>query len=261
MFDITKLPPMWSFFGCQNLIPGVLVEGGPRAGAGCRGSCFQVRAFFLQQYIFSSKYEMRLKWDILIFHKFSSTIHLSLKKQQVLRNIIKGTFIENLTSQLITFRCTSLRSIMLKIISSDWRLSVVSLTRRWQNVQVIIILENIMMVSLTIKSHVIYDADSLHFEGLDFEDRRSSAFWQRSLSMPGHHFVSSNSSLATVFLKPCFIKIRVLISKRRITMQVNTEPTISRSIKLIVRPGADGGMRPPEKVSGDYLILRQDHFK
>ena len=65
---------------------------------------------------------------------------------------------------------------MLKIISSDWRLSVVSLTRRWQNVQVIIILENIMMVSLTIKSHVIYDADSFHFEGLDFEDRRSSAF-------------------------------------------------------------------------------------
>ena len=155
----------------------------------------------------------------------------------------------------------SLRSIMLKIISSDWRLSVVSLTRRWQNVQVIIILENIMMVSLTIKSHVIYDADSFHFEGLDFEDRRSSAIWQRSLSMPGHHFFSSNSSPATVFLKPCFIKIRVLISKRRITMQVNTEPTISRSIKLIVRPGADGGMRPPEKVSGDYLILRQDHFK
>ena len=51
---------------------------------------------------------------------------------------------------------------MLKIISSDWRLSVVSLTRRWQNVQVIIILENIMMVSLTIKSHGIYDADILH---------------------------------------------------------------------------------------------------
>ena len=74
-------------------------------------------------------------------------------------------------------------------------------------------------------------------------------------------FFSPNSSLATVFLKPCFIKIRVLISKRRITIQVNTEPTISRSIKLIVRPGADGGMRPPEKVSGDYLILRQDHFK
>ena len=34
--------------------------------------------------------------------------------------------------------------------------------------------------------------------------------------------------------------------------QVNTEPTISRSIKLIVRSGAEG-TRPREKVSGDNL--------
>ena len=34
--------------------------------------------------------------------------------------------------------------------------------------------------------------------------------------------------------------------------QVNTEPTISRSIKLIVRPGSQG-TRPREKVSGDNL--------
>ena len=39
-----------------------------------------------------------------------------------------------------------------------------------------------------------------------------------------------------------------------IMVQVNTEPTISRSIKLIVRPGeAQEGMRRREKVSGDYL--------
>ena len=34
--------------------------------------------------------------------------------------------------------------------------------------------------------------------------------------------------------------------------QVNTEPTISRSIKLIVRSGSEG-TRPREKVSGDNL--------
>ena len=43
------------------------------------------------------------------------------------------------------------------------------------------------------------------------------------------------------------------VSKNVIMMQVNTEPTISRSIKLIVRPGAEGGMRPPEEVSGNYF--------
>jgi len=72
------------------------------------------------------------------------------------------------------------------VFSSDWRLSVVSLTRRWQNVQVWI----------------------LRIAGARPSD---SGLYQ---------------------------------------CQVNTEPTISRSIKLIVRPGADGGMRPPEKVSG-----------
>ena len=52
-------------------------------------------------------------------------------------------------------------------------------------------------------------------------------------------------------------------NKMAMTMQVNTEPTISRSIKLIVRPGPEeGGMRPSEKVSGDYfqLILRTNYF-
>ena len=36
-------------------------------------------------------------------------------------------------------------------------------------------------------------------------------------------------------------------------IQVNTEPTISRSIKLIVRPGMEEGeVRPAEKVSSNY---------
>ena len=37
-------------------------------------------------------------------------------------------------------------------------------------------------------------------------------------------------------------------------IQVNTEPTISRSIKLIVRPGLEleGEVRPAERVSSNY---------
>jgi len=73
------------------------------------------------------------------------------------------------------------------VFSSDWRLSVVSLTRRWQNVQVWIL-----------RIAGARPSDSGHYQ-----------------------------------------------------CQVNTEPTISRSIKLIVRPGeAREGMRRGEKVSG-----------
>ena len=51
--------------------------------------------------------------------------------------------------------------------------------------------------------------------------------------------------------------------KMLMMMQVNTEPTISRSIKLIVRPGAEGGMRLPEKVSGNYFdpFWQKDYIK
>ena len=46
----------------QNPIPGLLVEGGPRAGPGCRWPCFQVGALFivfrLAQFFSSWKYQV-----------------------------------------------------------------------------------------------------------------------------------------------------------------------------------------------------------